>query len=598
VSDSSTVSGLTASAPALPVAPPGARPRNIVACCDGTGNTWSASGDTNVVKLFRDLLKDEQTVFYDPGVGTASNFPGVDLRQDLNNTVNRIAGLAIGNGIYENIADAYVFLMRNTRPEDKIFVFGFSRGAFTARAVAGMVHLFGLIRGESENMVPMLVRIYFSRTDAAFGYADPATGKIISKSMREGLADDIRANFTDPGFGYKHIHFVGVWETVESVGGLFGFRARISSSPTIRGKRIDHVRQALSLDETRWTFLPRLYEENNFGSSASPQSLTQEWFPGVHSDVGGGYGSSAARHAAGESGGGLAHAPMRWIVGEAEKLGLALKPRWQDAFPDEPYALLHDEVFTHPAWALAGLRRREWPPAHVGQPALLDKTVVEREQHGGAPYRPLALLIPTRDSPQEAPSKGIVEGVAWPPNTTVWKPLLTRRIFWLLLVLTALMWGWLTYLGADALHWIANAPSFPVPAWGEWLRENLSCMIIENPKRLLLADFLFIPVYGLFLALLSSHAWRVLVRYSKSVRADTFLLCLSLMPVALIGADLVENVTQWQMLSCTPNQPYWCGLLDWVGCIATLCKNLLIVGTSAYLLSGAVFSLGLLRRRR
>ena len=164
-SSNSFNSALGASAP--PPAPAGTSPRNIVVCCDGTGNTWSASGDTNVVKLFRDLLKNEQTVFYDPGVGTASNFPGVDLRQKLNNTFNRIVGLALANGVYENIADAYVFLMRNTRPQDRIFVFGFSRGAFTARAMAGMVNLFGLIRCDSENLVPMLVRIYFSRAVSA-----------------------------------------------------------------------------------------------------------------------------------------------------------------------------------------------------------------------------------------------------------------------------------------------------------------------------------------------------------------------------------------------------------------------------------------------
>ena len=598
MTDSPTISNSTPGASALPSAPPGAPPRNIVVCCDGTGNTWSKLGDSNVVKLFRDLLKDEQTVFYDPGVGTASNFPGVDFRQKFRNTINRIAGLALGSGIYENIADAYIFLMRNTRPQDRIFVFGFSRGAFTARAVAGMVNLFGLIRCESENIVPMLVRVYFSRTDAVFDHAGPATGRAASKSTRDGLADDIRANFTDPGYGYQHIHFVGVWDTVESVGGLFGFRAIISSSPTIKNKRIDHVRQALSLDETRWTFLPRLYEEDNFVASTPPQSLTQKWFPGVHVDVGGGYGSSAVPRATRkkENSGGLSHASMRWIVGEAEELGLALKRGWQNALSDEPFVLLHDEVFTHPAWALAGLRRREWPPEHAGQAALLDKTVAEREQNGGAPYRPMALLEATPGSGQGAPLKATASVSAWPPNTTVWKPLLTRRIFWLLLVLTGLMWVWLTYLGTDAMQEIAQAPSFHVPAWGEWLRENLSCLIIENPKRLLLVDFLFIAVYGLLLALLSSHAWRVLVRYSRSVRADTFLLCLSLMPIALIGADLLENISQWQILSCTPNHPNWCHLLDWVTRAATFCKNVLVVGISVYLLSGAVFSLGLLRR--
>jgi hypothetical protein len=208
----------------------------------------------------------------------------------------------------------------------------------------------------------------------------------------------------------------------------------------------------------------------------------------------------------------------------------------------------------------------------------------------------MALLQETPNSAQGATAEAMTSVSGWPANTTVWKPLLTRRLFWLLLALTALLWVWLAYLGGDALRKVAYAPAFPVPAWGEWLRENLSCLIIENPKRLLLLEFVFIAVYGLLLALLSSHAWRVLVRHSGSVRADTFLLCLSLMPVTLIGADLLENVAQWQILGCTPNHPYWCGLLNWVACIATFCKNVLIVGIGAYLLSGAVFSLGLFRR--
>ena len=229
--------------------------------------------------------------------------------------------------------------------------------------------------------MPTLVRMYFSPTRTAEARAN-----------RDHLADDIRRNFTDPGYGDKHIHFIGVWDTVESVGGLFGFRARISSRPTIRDKRIDHVRHALALDETRWTFLPRLYEDANFADGANGQSLTQKWFPGVHVDIGGGYGlASVARELReNETGGGLSHAPMRWIVAEAEALGLSLRQGWADAFANVPQALLHDEVFTHPIWALAGLRRREWPPGRVQQAALVDQTVAEREHSGGATYRPLS----------------------------------------------------------------------------------------------------------------------------------------------------------------------------------------------------------------
>ncbi|GJI88988.1 hypothetical protein RugamoR1_21510 [Rugamonas sp. R1(2021)] len=116
--------------------------RQLIVCCDGTNNTLTAGvNDTNVVKLLNILTPatHDQKLYYDPGVGVG---------QALRRTLTRIEGLASGRGIYENIANAYKFLVQEYRDGDEIFLFGFSRGAFTVRAVAGMANLFGLVRAQ------------------------------------------------------------------------------------------------------------------------------------------------------------------------------------------------------------------------------------------------------------------------------------------------------------------------------------------------------------------------------------------------------------------------------------------------------------------
>src|SRR3978361_507534 len=112
--------------------------RNIVICCDGTGNEISEN-ISNVLKLYRCLRKTDKTeprqkVFYDPGVGTlARPNPGRTLAQDF----TAILGLATGYGLDDKVLQSYLFLVHNYRPGDQIFLFGFSRGAYTVRVLAG-----------------------------------------------------------------------------------------------------------------------------------------------------------------------------------------------------------------------------------------------------------------------------------------------------------------------------------------------------------------------------------------------------------------------------------------------------------------------------
>ena len=128
-------------------------PKNIVICCDGTGNEISEN-ISNVLKLYRCLRKTDKTkprqlVFYDPGVGTVTE-PTTWHR--WKSDINLVLGLATGYGLDDNVLAAYEFLVDNYRPGDQIYLFGFSRGAYTVRVLAGLIHKVGLISPEQANL--------------------------------------------------------------------------------------------------------------------------------------------------------------------------------------------------------------------------------------------------------------------------------------------------------------------------------------------------------------------------------------------------------------------------------------------------------------
>jgi uncharacterized protein (DUF2235 family) len=127
--------------------------KNIVVCLDGTGNEVKARAVTNVFKVAQYVdLKDPaaQVLYYDPGVGT---MPATGAWTFIGQKVSLLTGLALGHGMRQNIAEAYTYLMNTWQPGDKVFVFGFSRGAYTARALCGMLYRVGLLRPGSENLV-------------------------------------------------------------------------------------------------------------------------------------------------------------------------------------------------------------------------------------------------------------------------------------------------------------------------------------------------------------------------------------------------------------------------------------------------------------
>lgn len=310
-----------------------ATPRNLIICCDGTNNLWSAANDvTNIVKIFRRLHQDDtQLCYYDPGVGTASGQLHESSR--LRQRIARLAGLAWGNGVWKNVADAYLWLIHNYQEGDRIFLMGFSRGAFTVRALAGLLYWCHLPKENCEHLIPTFI--------AAYRVSDPEERRRICRELRQ-----YHSRSRNPMEECFPIEFIGVFDTVESVGleQIFLGTEVISDNKVKRG--VHFVRHAMAIDESRWTFEPRPYlgTEDSSEPGAVPR-LKQVWFPGAHSDVGGGYQES-----------GLSDLVLFWMI--EEMLQLPHPPKciadWDAELAPDPHGHRHDQIRLSPFWALTG----------------------------------------------------------------------------------------------------------------------------------------------------------------------------------------------------------------------------------------------------
>lgn len=261
--------------------------RNIVLCCDGTNSQFD--GDhTNVIRTYKVARPGaDQVTFYDCGVGTMPE-PWQTTR--LGKRWSLLKGLAFGSGFMQNIEDAYRFLMAVYQPGDQVFLFGFSRGAFTARAVAGMLHSVGLLRPGSENLIRYAQR-YWQRD---FGSDSP--GGRLCIEFKRTLAVPCP------------VHFLGVWDTVGSAGIINQYRR---FPYTAHNPDVAHVRHAVAIDERRSCF------RQNLMNPLEGQDVKNVWFAGAHSDVGGGYPPDAS---------GLAKISFEWMMREARTFGMHIDP--------------------------------------------------------------------------------------------------------------------------------------------------------------------------------------------------------------------------------------------------------------------------------
>jgi uncharacterized protein (DUF2235 family) len=267
--------------------------RNIVICCDGTSNTFNYT-QTNVVRLYSTLVNDpaRQLTFYHPGLGTMGP-PGALTKFD--SWWTRKAGLAFGRGIKDDIRDAYSFLMETYEEGDQVYLFGFSRGAYTVRCLSAVLYLYGLLRKGNEPLVPYAVQMIVelgATKRKAFG------GPL-------SLAHDFRKTFSRA----CPVHFAGVWDTVSSVG---WFLDPMKLPNTANCPEVAVGRHAVSIDERRAFFRENLWRPSD-GEPRGPKDLKQVWFAGNHSDIGGGYPYPEC---------GLSQIALEWMLVEARNAGM------------------------------------------------------------------------------------------------------------------------------------------------------------------------------------------------------------------------------------------------------------------------------------
>lgn len=280
--------------------------RNLIVLFDGTGNELGRNL-SNVLKLYRILRKnDQQICYYHPGVGTIGR---ISPWRRFSQKAKGVVGLATGMGLDDNVLGAYRFLIQTWQAGDRVFLFGFSRGAWSARVLAGLLHLIGLLKPQQMNMA-----------DSALGCFKQAAAK-----------DDLPlAWHFRRVIGTRHlpIHFLGLWDTVASVIVPRADRFYLPSLETLpyteMNPSVRHMRHALAIDERRRMFRVahwksgQTYQLNPFTQHGSfPQDARQVWFAGVHSDVGGGYPETESA---------LAKIPLTWMVEEAQAKGLRILP--------------------------------------------------------------------------------------------------------------------------------------------------------------------------------------------------------------------------------------------------------------------------------
>ncbi|PYE90441.1 DUF2235 domain-containing protein [Phyllobacterium leguminum] len=325
-------------------------PKNIVILFDGTSNEISADR-TNILRLYGMLEKSErQLVYYDPGVGTLG---AENAWLSFWSKTVEVWGMATGWGLDQNVKAAYQFLVENydkgrrkgegPSGRDTIYLMGFSRGAYSARVLAGFIHAIGLIKKPNLNLVDYAYRAY----------------KRIGR-RNEGSFAEVRLyeRILDPD--RPPIRLLGLFDTVASVIESGPYIPRLASTAfTQKNRSVESVRHAVGIDERRTMFRPLLWPEgeeywgNPFNRGAARrQDVREVWFRGVHDDIGGGLPEDKSA---------LAKVSLQWMMEETMPMGLIYrtqsvneilygkKPARHHVAPD-PLAPIHNSM--NWAWAI------------------------------------------------------------------------------------------------------------------------------------------------------------------------------------------------------------------------------------------------------
>lgn len=282
---------------------------NIVVCADGTWNRpeedFEKDHATNVLKMARAVKPihqgNHQHVFYDWGLGS------------YHSTIS--AGVA-GSGIHKNIVDGYRYIVQNYARNDKIYLFGFSRGAYTVRALCGLINNCGIVKRPDAKLIEQAWKIYKSKSKQNHPEGDNAV--------------DFFKTHCHPS---KAVHFVGVWDTVGALGIPFSLMGLLEDKDefydTKMGPNVSIARHALAIDEQRQDFEPTIW------TSRPTVDLKQTWFAGVHSDIGGSYGPDK------KTGNLVSDLALGWMIRESSSAGLALEPHIKNRLTDGTDAALN-----------------------------------------------------------------------------------------------------------------------------------------------------------------------------------------------------------------------------------------------------------------
>ena len=259
--------------------------RRLIVCCDGTWKTAEATDITNVVWVVRALLTGDsagvqQIIYYDRGVGTGR--------------MDRLTGGAFGQGLLDNVKDAYAFICANYAEGDALYFFGFSRGAYTVRSTVGLIRTCGILRKERMHLLRAAYELYRK----PLGTPDSPEAVRFREAHSHAPV---------------RVEFLGVWDTVGALGiplwGLRGLTLRRHQFHDVQlSGVVKRAYQALAIDERRRAFRPSIWTNDPKGT----QLVEQVWFSGAHSNVGGGYPDR-----------GLSDLSLLWMLDRAHQAGLA-----------------------------------------------------------------------------------------------------------------------------------------------------------------------------------------------------------------------------------------------------------------------------------
>lgn len=340
---------------------------NLVVCCDGTWNTADQEQGgiptpTNVARLHACVAEQSpagvvQKKYYHPGVGSD---PGL---------INKLLGGGIGLGLDRNIQSAYGWLCRTYQPGDAIHLFGFSRGAYTVRSLGGLTTRCGLLdlTGIPDDEGWKRVETVFTN-----GYRQR------NETREDWLKRGWKFHQSKPGSQDVSLHFIGVWDTVGALGipehlgvlKLLESPNKYKFHDTTLSDRVLHARHALATDEMRGSFQATLWTGVKPG-----HDVKQVWFPGVHSDVGGGYRETA-----------LSDGALKWMIEEAAGQGLGFNTQLTQQIAPDFRGPLHNSL--DGVFKLLPSGPRSTPPLHAGGDRL-HASLVERRQSppiAQAPY--------------------------------------------------------------------------------------------------------------------------------------------------------------------------------------------------------------------